>query len=87
VSSTKAKVNLNVVPIKRRAALAKQDFTMEHHGGIVLLRPNTPDGVHWANAKIGKDNGFQPYWPTIVLEPRYVSQVVNDIHKDGLIAR
>jgi hypothetical protein len=87
MSRAKSKVNLNVVPFKRRPPMAKQDFTVEHRGSIVLLRPNTPDGIDWANAKIGKDNGFQPYWPTIVLEPRYVSQVVNDIHQDGLIAR
>ena len=47
MSRTKAKVNLNVVPFKRLGALAKQDFTMEHHGSIVLLRPNTPDGIGW----------------------------------------
>ena len=74
-------------PIQASDGVGETDFTMEHHGSVVLLRPNTPDGIDWANAKIGKDNGFQPYWPTIVLEPRYVSQVVNDIHKDGLIAR
>jgi hypothetical protein len=87
MSIAKSKLSLTVVPFKRRAALAKQDFTMEHHGSIVLLRPNTLDGIDWANSNIGKDNGFQPYWPTIVLEPRYVSQVINDIHQDGLIAR
>lgn len=54
MSRAKSKVNLNVVPFKRRPPMAKQDFTVEHRGSIVLLRPNTPDGIDWANAKIGK---------------------------------
>jgi len=83
----KSKLNLNVIPFKRRPLLAKQDFSVRHHGSIITLTPLTKAGVDYVNEHIGKDNGFQPYWPTILVEPRYLSQVMNDIHQDGLIAR
>jgi hypothetical protein len=83
----KLKSNLNVIRFKRRPPMAKQDFTVVHHGSVVVLRPNTQDGVDWANKNIGKDNGYQSFWPAILLEPRCVSQVVGDLHQAGLIAR
>ena len=53
--------------------------TVNNHGSIVLITPNTQAGIDWANENIGKDNGYQPYWPTMVFEPRYVEQVVDGI--------
>jgi hypothetical protein len=82
-----SKSKLNVIRFKRRPLLSKQDFTLEHHGSIVLLKPNTRDGIDWANAKIGRDNGLQPLWPVAVLEPRYVNEIVSGIRADGLLVR
>ncbi len=76
-----------VIPFKRRALKEKDDFTVENHGSIVLVRPNTQAGIDWANDNIGKDNGYQPYWPTMVFEPRCVENVVNGIRNDGLSVR
>ena len=86
-SSSKPNLNLQVVPFKRRPMLAKQDFALENHGSIVLLRPLTKAGIEYVNEYIGKDNGFQPYWPTVVFEPRYVDQFVDAIREDGLLVR
>jgi hypothetical protein len=77
----------NLIQFKRRAPMAKIDFTVNNHGGIVLIIPNTPAGIAWANENIGKDNGFQPYWPTMVFEPRYVDQVIDGIRGEGLTVR
>ena len=82
-----SKLELKVIPFKRRPLLTKQDFTLEHHGSVVLLKPNTRDGVDWANEKIGKDNGVQPLWPVAVLEPRFVNEIVSGIRADGLLVR
>ena len=83
----KSKLSLTVVPFKRRPLLAKQDFTVQHHGSIITLTPLTKAGIDYVNEHIGKDNGFQPYWPTVVFEPRYVSQFIHDIRQSGLLAR
>ena len=35
-------------------------------------------------AHIGQDNGYQPYFPTVVVEPRYIADIVAGIQNDGL---
>jgi hypothetical protein len=77
----------SVIPFKRRPQMAKQDFTVENHGSVVIIRPNTPAGIDWANENIGAGNGFQPYWPAMLFEPRYVDQVISGIKADGLLVR
>ena len=86
-SKSKSKLNLTVIPFKRRPMLAKQDFAVEDHGSIVLLRPLTDEALEYVNREIGAGNGFQPYWPVVVFEPRYVSQFIHDIRQAGLLAR
>ena len=65
----------------------KWDFRVEFHGAIILLVPLTRSGCVWANKNIGADNGFQPYWPTVIVEPRYLDQILGGIRKSGLVAR
>jgi hypothetical protein len=77
----------SIIPFKRRHPMAKEDFSIEHHGSVVLFRPNTPAGIEWANENIGAENGYQPYYPTMVFEPRYVDQVISGIKAEGLLVR
>ena len=77
----------SVIPFTRRPPLAKQDFTVENHGSVVIIRPNTPAGIEWANANVGRSNGYQPLWPSMLFEPRYVDQVISGIQSDGLTIR
>jgi hypothetical protein len=86
-SNAKSKSNLRVIPFKRRPALAKQDFAVENHGSIILLKPLTAAAVDYVNQHIGKDNGFQAYWPTVIFEPRYIGQFIDAIREDGLLVR
>jgi hypothetical protein len=65
----------------------KWDFRVEFHGSICLLVPLSGPGRAWVNKNIGADNGFQPYWPTVILEPRYLDGVIAGIRKHGLVAR
>jgi hypothetical protein len=60
------------------------DFTFEYHGSLCLLRPLTPSAVEWVNEKIGQDNGYQPYWPKVVIESRYCEAIFEGIAADGL---
>jgi hypothetical protein len=60
------------------------DFSFENHGSLCLLRPLTPFAVEWVNENIGQNNGFQPYWPTVVIEPRYCEAIFEGIAADGL---
>ena len=76
-----------VIKFKRRPPLEKQDFTVNNHGSVVLIVPNTQDAKDWADKYIGEGNGFQPYWPTMLFEQRYLSEVINGIQADGLIVR
>ncbi len=60
------------------------DIQTENHGSIILLRPLTDAAISWVNEHIGSDNGYQPYWPTVLAEPRYVTEIVLGAHRDGL---
>ena len=70
-----------------RKKKTKWDFLVEFHGAIILLCPLTEPGFRWIERHIGADNGHQPYYPTVVLEPRYIDDVLGDIREKGLVAR
>jgi hypothetical protein len=51
----------------------------------VLLKIVTGAAEQWAEAYIGRTNGFQPFWPVaVVVEPRYVADVVAGAREAGL---
>jgi hypothetical protein len=60
------------------------DFLCENYGSIFLLRPLTPSATSWVEEHIGQDNGYQPYLPTVVVEHRYIADIVEGIQNDGL---
>lgn len=60
------------------------DIVVENHGSIFLLRPTSHSGREWIDQNIGEDNGFQPYWPTVVVEAHYIADIVNGIQADDL---
>ncbi len=60
------------------------DFTVRDEGSVLLLTPQTEVARNWINEHIGRDNGFQPYYPTIVIEPRYVIAILAGIRVAGL---
>lgn len=60
------------------------DFSLENYGSVVFLRPLTDIAREWVDLNIGQENGYQPYWPTVVIEPRYVAHICEGIEGDGL---
>ena len=59
------------------------DFKVQYHGSIYLLEPQTAGAKQWAEENIGQENGFQPYWPTVVIESRYANDVIGGLESDG----
>jgi hypothetical protein len=60
------------------------DFLVENHDSIFLLKPLTPSAISWVDEHIGQENGYQPHFPTIVVEHRYIADIVAGIQNDGL---
>jgi hypothetical protein len=60
------------------------DFTVRNEGSILLLTPHTGPARNWIDEHIGPDNGYQPYYPTIVIEPRYLAPILEGIRQSGL---
>jgi hypothetical protein len=64
---------------------SKPYFQIENHGSIFLVRPLNPNAQTWVDEHIGFDNGFQPYYPTVVVEHRYIGTIAEGIIADGLV--
>jgi hypothetical protein len=75
-SSARHHWRIDVTKMKRRNAKQKDDFAVSNHGSVILLKPITQDAIKWIERHIGADNGYQPYYPTVILEPRYLDQVI-----------
>jgi hypothetical protein len=54
-------------------------------GSIILLRPVTAGALEWLENHIGEGNGYQPMWPTVTIEARYVQPILEGIQQDGFI--
>jgi hypothetical protein len=64
------------------------DFVVQNHGSIFLLKPLTPSATSWIEEHIGQDNGYQPHYPhAVVIEHRYISEIVAGIQNDELTVR
>jgi predicted Zn-dependent protease len=60
------------------------DFAVENHGSVLLLQPQNEQAIAWVEEHIGPENGYQPYFPTVVVEHRYIADIVEGIQDDGL---
>lgn len=58
------------------------DFSITNHGSILLLLPLTDAGNAWADEHL-PDNA-QMFGKSIVVEPRYIADIVDGIQADGL---
>jgi hypothetical protein len=72
---------------KKKTKIPQGDFRVEYHGAILLLVPLSDCGLRWVERHIGADNGYQPYYPTVIIEPRYLDGVIAGIRRKGLVAR
>jgi hypothetical protein len=61
------------------------DFMLRDEGSIVLLTPVSPSAHEFVEERIGSDNGFQPYWPTVVIESRYAQAILEGVIAEGMV--
>ena len=54
-------------------------------GSLCLVRPLTQAAEDWLDENVGRDNGYQPYWPTAIVEKRYVHDLALGMMNDGLV--
>ena len=65
--------------------MARPDIRVENHGSLFLLRPRTKRAACWLDEVIAED---AQYWgDAVVVEPRYVAEIVNGAREDGLEVR
>lgn len=62
-----------------------KDFQINNHGSIIILVPQSQAAEKWVEDKIGSGNGYQPYWPSVIIEPRYIDDIIEGIQLDGLV--
>jgi hypothetical protein len=89
-----AKRDRKVVPLLRKAPATptavppqQPDFILDGGGSLFLLRPISDAGRAWVEENIGQENGYQPYWPTVVVEHRFIADIVAGVQRDGLAVR
>ena len=64
------------------------DFALANHGSLFLLRPLNSSAKNWMNDHLPMDSEETQFWgDAIVIEPRYVSPIVDGIIADGLVLR
>jgi hypothetical protein len=64
------------------------DFKLENHGSLFLLQPLTSSAKEWMNQNLPVDSPETQFWnDAIVIEPRYVDAIVDEIVGDGLVLR
>lgn len=61
------------------------DFSFCDEGSLVLLTPLSPAAHAFVEERIGSNNGYQPMWPTVVIERRYAQDILEGIIADGLV--
>ena len=71
-------------PNKQSGNSPTPDFEVQNHGSIFLLKPQTDSAVSWVEEHIGQDNGYQPMWPSVLVEHRFIAEIVAGIQDDGL---
>ena len=64
---------------------SRPDFSLENHGSIVLMRPNTAAARRWLEATSPDDAQF--FGRAMAIEPRYVAGAVAAALADGLNVR
>ena len=58
---------------------------VENHGSLYLLRPDTRKAQRWLETHVSED--VQWFGGALVVEPRYVADIVNGAREAGLEVR
>jgi hypothetical protein len=72
----------------QKSSTTELDFRLENHGSLFLLLPLTQAAKNWMGEHLPMDNPETQFWgDAIVIEPRYVTSIVDGILGDGLVLR
>jgi hypothetical protein len=71
-------------PTQQEITSFAPDFLVENHLSIFLIRPLNEMARAWLENNIDAAGSFQPYWPAVVVEHRYVSAIFLGLQEDGL---
>jgi hypothetical protein len=64
------------------------DFTVQDDGTICILYPHTPAAKAWVDKNLIVNSDETESWGGgIVIEPRYLLNIINDIRQIGLEVR
>ena len=69
----------------KQVEAASHDVTIQNHGSIARIVPHTKAARAWIDEHIGPDNGYQPYYPNVIVEPRYVEAIIEGMTESGLV--
>ena len=58
------------------------DFVLDDFGSVLFLRPQNDTARSWVDIRI-RQEGYQPSWPDVLLERRYVLEVLQDAFNAG----
>ncbi len=61
------------------------DVSVANHGSLFLLYPQTEDALYWVALNLPED--VLHAGRAIVVEPRYVADIVAGLQADGLVVR
>ena len=61
------------------------DIVVMNHGSIILLEPQDRNAEQWLEEHVDPD--AQWWGPALVVEPRYVADIVEGAREDGLEVR
>jgi hypothetical protein len=61
------------------------DFILTNHGSIYLLEPVTEAAREWVAVHLDGNEHLLYVGDAIVIEPRYVKQIVRGFQQDGLV--
>lgn len=68
-----------------QVAAPAPDFLLSNHGSIVLLESQSDAAVAWVDDHLPSDHML--FGAAVVIEHRYIADIVAGIQRDGLVLR
>lgn len=59
------------------------DIDVTDGGSVNIVTPLTDTATDWINENVS-DEGYHPYWPSLVVESRYLGDLLFGMQSDGL---
>ena len=70
-------------PLPNSPAANTPDFRFANHFSVCFLHPLTDAARAWVDEHIGADNGYQPQYPSVLIEPRYCPEILAALFDAG----